>query len=219
MTLSKSDFIEIEFTGRFAENEEVFDTNILSDAKSAGLDIKEVKPFILSIGHKMLPPGFDNDLQGKEEGKEYNIKLSPEEAFGKRQSNLVKMIPTKHFHEQKIDPVKGMQLSLDGQIVRILSNSSGRTLVDFNNPLAGKNVTYKYKILRKITDNKEKIDSLQEFFFRKKFDFDIKEDNVIFKIESKLEPYLKLFSDKIHEMTGFKVSFEHLKKEEDKDKK
>jgi len=219
MGLNKSDFIEIAFTGRFSDNDEVFDTNIKEDAKAAGLDIKEVKPFILAIGHQMLPSGFDKDLEGKEEGKEYTLKLSPEDAFGKRQAKLVRMIPTKHFHEQKIDPVRGMQLSLDGQLVKILSNSSGRTLVDFNNPLAGKPVTYKYKIVRKVTEPKEKVDALQDFLFRRKFDHEINEGNLTFKIEKEFEPFVKLFSEKISELTGLKVLFEYVTKGAGKEEK
>jgi glutamate racemase len=92
----------------------------------------------------MLPEGFDNDLEGKEEEKEYTLDLKAKEAFGKRNPQMIRMIPTKMFHAQKINPAKGMQLSLDGQMVKIISVSSGRTLVDFNNPLAGKDIIYEY---------------------------------------------------------------------------
>jgi hypothetical protein len=36
------------------------------------------------------------------------------------------MVPTRLFLEQRINPQRGMQLNLDGQIVKILSNSGGR---------------------------------------------------------------------------------------------
>jgi len=133
--IKENDFIEIEFTGRIANSNEVFDTNVLSEAKKAGLETKNIKPFNLSVGHKMLPPGFDEDLIGKELKKSYSVTLKPEKAFGKRNSSLVKMVPTKMFNEQKINPIRGMSLNLDGQLAKILSTSSGRTLVDFNNPL------------------------------------------------------------------------------------
>ena len=147
MAVKKNDFIEIEFTGNISNTDEIFDTNIEKDAKKAGMDLKNIKPFILSVGHKMLPNGFDKDLEGKEIEKSYALELKPEDAFGKRNPQMVRMIPTKHFHEQKINPERGMQLSLDGQLVKILSSDRGRTLVDFNNPLAGKNVTYNGLVL------------------------------------------------------------------------
>jgi len=220
MTIKKNDFIEIEFTGNITNTDEIFDTNIKADAEKAGLNIKDIKPFILSVGHKMLPNGFDKDLEGKEIEKAYTLELKPEDAFGKRNPQMVRMIPTKHFHEQKIEPQRGMQLNLDGQLVKILSSDRGRTLVDFNNPLAGKNVTYKYKINKLITDEKEKIDALQEFLFRKKFDFDKKEKTVTFKVTKELEPFVKMFAPKFEEILGLKVKSkiveEKTEKKEDK---
>ena len=101
MKIKEKDFIEIEFTGRIKDSQEIFDSNILEDIKKAELDIKEVKPFILSVGQKMLPDGFDKDLVEKEANKEYTLELKPEEAFGKRDKELIKMVPTKLFLEQK----------------------------------------------------------------------------------------------------------------------
>lgn len=203
--IKKNDFIEIEFTGRISENKEVFDTNIEKDAKEAKLDIKNLKPFAVAVGQKMLPSGFDDDLIGKEVGKSYTVKLKPEVAFGKRNPSMVRMIPTKLFYAQNINPVRGMQLALDGQLVRVLSNSGGRTLIDFNNPLAGKDVEYSYKILGELKGDDEKINAMQEFLFRKQFPFTKKDKTVTFEVYKEFEPFVKMFSSKFEEITGFKV--------------
>ena len=209
MVTAKNDFVEIEFTGKIIDSDEIFDTNIESEAKKAGnMNSKKIKPFILSVGHKMLPSGFDNDLIGKDVGKSYTLNLEAEDAFGKRNPQMVRMVPTKMFHEQKINPVKGMQISLDGQLTKILSSDKGRTLVDFNNPLAGKNVTYDYKILRTISDDKEKVNALQDFLFRRQFEFDIKDKTVTFKIEKQFEPFVKMFTPKFEEILSMKIEVE-----------
>ncbi len=208
MTINKNDFIEIEFTGKISNTDEIFDTNIKADAEKAELDIKNIKPFVLSAGHKMLPDGFDEDIVGKELEKNYTVDIKPEKAFGKRNPQMVRMIPTKHFHEQKINPERGMQLSLDGQLVKILSSDKGRTLVDFNNPLAGKEVTYTYKINKVVTNQKEKIDALQDFLFRRIFDFDINEKTVTFKVEKQFEPFVKMFAPKFKEILDLEIDLE-----------
>lgn len=208
MAIKKNDFVEIEFTGKIVGTDEIFDTNIEADAKKAKLDFKNIKPFVLSVGHKMLPGGFDDDLTGKEIEKFYEVNLKPENAFGKRNPQMVRMIPTKLFHEQKIEPVRGMQIALDGQPVKILSSDRGRTLVDFNNPLAGKDVTYTYKINKIITDQKDKINAVQDFLFRKIFEFDLNEKTVTFKVEKQFEPFVKMFAPKFEEILGLKVESE-----------
>ena len=218
MAIKKNDFVEVEFTGNITGTDEIFDTNIEADAKKAELHLKNLKPFVLSVGHEMLPKGFDADIEGKEAGKSYTLDLKPEEAFGKRNPQMIRMIPTKHFHEQKIDPQRGMQLALDGQLVKVLSSDRGRTLVDFNNPLAGKPVTYTYKINKMVTDQKEKIDALQDFLFRKVFEFDAKEKTVTFKIEKQFEPFIKIFAPKFEEILGLKIESEIVEKKKEEKK-
>jgi FKBP-type peptidyl-prolyl cis-trans isomerase 2 len=115
------------------------------------------------------------------------------------------MIPTKLFHEQKIDPIKGMQLNLDGQIVKVLSSDRGRTLTDFNNPLAGKPITYIYKINKMITDQKEKIDALQDFLFRQTFEYEITDKTITFKVPKEAEQFIKMLSPKFEETLDLKI--------------
>jgi FKBP-type peptidyl-prolyl cis-trans isomerase SlyD len=216
MSIQKNDFIEIEFTAKTKDGE-VFDTNIKSDAEKAGLDLKGVKPYVLAVGKEMVIKSFDEDLVGKELGKEYHLELQPEQAFGKRNAQLVRMIPIKVFHENRIAPQRGMQFNIDGNLVRVVSVSGGRVLTDFNNPLAGKVVTYDYKILRKVEDQKEKIDAVQEFIFRKKFDFSVKEKEITFKVPKNMVQYVELMSKAFEDILGLKAKAEATEEKTKKD--
>ena len=51
----------------------------------------------------------------------------------------------------------GMQLNIDGILGTVKTVGGGRTLVDFNHPLAGKELSYKVKINRKVDDKKEQL--------------------------------------------------------------
>jgi FKBP-type peptidyl-prolyl cis-trans isomerase 2 len=217
MVIQKNDFIELDFVARVKDTNEIFDTTNKEEAKKANLDIKELSPLILCVGKDMAIKGLDNSLEGKEINKEYSVDIKPEEAFGKRDPNSVKMIPLKAFIAQKIYPEKGMQLSLDGAVVKVLSNSGGRVLVDFNNPLAGKEVVYEFTIKRKVEDMKEKVNALQEFFFRKKFEFDLEDKKVIFKVPKHVGKFIEMLGKNIEEIIGLKVEVkehEETKKEE-----
>jgi len=217
-TIQKNDFVELEFVGKIKDTGEVFDTNIKSEIEKIKSNF-EPKKYILAVGHNMTMKGLDKDLEGKEVGKEYESEFKPEDAFGKRNPAMVKMIPLKVFIEQKIMPQKGMQLSLDGMVVKVMSVSGGRVLVDFNNPLAGKVLTYKYIITKKLEDQKEKVDALQEFFFRNKFDYEIKDKDLIFKVGKDISKFIEMMAKPFDEILGLttKVEIIETKKEEKKE--
>jgi len=213
MQVNKNDFIEIEFTGK--ANNEIFDTTNKEEAKKIGIE-SDVKPIIVSAGNEMLLKGLDENLDGKEIGKQYLVKISPEKGFGPRNPSLIKTIPMKVFREKNMNPVPGLTLQMDNYLAKILSVSGGRVIVDFNNPLAGKEIEYEFKILRKVEDAKEKINALQDFFFRKKFEFAIneKDKKVVFK-EEKIKPFIDIFKNKFKEITGFDFEVEKAKSKEE----
>ena len=197
MVLKKKDFIEIEFTGKVKDGE-IFDSNIKEDLKNANLDF-EPKPFVFCLGEKMFLEGVEDFLIGKEIG-EYEIELTPEKAFGNRDSTLVKILSMKVFKENKLNPSPGMMFNFDGKIAKILSVSGGRITVDFNNPLSGKIVVYKIKILRKISHINEKAKALIEFFFKRSLKFEIKDKKIIIEAEKELVKFVEIFKDKFKEV-------------------
>ncbi len=209
MKTKKNDFVEIEFTGK--ANDQIFDTTNKKQAEQMNLqvDIKNIKPIIVSVGNQMLLKGFDDELEGKEIGKKYLIHILPEQAFGKRDPKLIKTMPMRIFREKEMNPIPGMTLQLDNYIAKVLSVSGGRVIVDFNNPLAGKEVDYDFKILRKITSIKEKINALQDFFFKQRFEFDIDEKNkkILFK-DAKIKPLVQMMNQKFKDMIEFDFEVE-----------
>ena len=196
--IKQKDFIEIEFTGKVKDGD-VFDSNIKEDLEEAKLNIKP-KPFIFCVGEKMFLETIDDFLVEKEIGKKYEIELEPEKAFGKRNSNLVKIMPIKLFQKQQTIPQPGMAFNFDGQIGKIISVSGGRVITDFNNPLAGKTLVYNLKVKRKITEQKEKASALIEFFTKTELPIEIKEKKLIVDADERFAQFLNLFKDKFKEI-------------------
>ena len=156
-TVKKRDFIEIEYTGKIKEGNIIFDTTDEKVAKENNLQGHDFSPAIICIGEEQVLKGIDKNLEGKDVGKEYEFDIDPEDAFGKKNAKLVQLIPTAKFRQQSIQPMPGMQLNIDGMVGTVKTVSGGRTLVDFNHPLAGKELSYKVRINKKITDNREKL--------------------------------------------------------------
>jgi FKBP-type peptidyl-prolyl cis-trans isomerase 2 len=216
VSVQKNDFVELEFTAVVKDSGEIFDTTNSENAKKMGMKNPEtVKPVIISIENKMTLPGLDQDLSGKEIGKEYTLDVQPEKAFGKRNPSMIRMIPLKAFIEQKIMPQRGMQLALDGTVVKIISVSGGRVLADFNSPLAGKVVTYKYKMLRKVEDQKEKVDALQEFLFRKKFEYTIADKKITFQVNKGLKKVIEMIGKPFQQILDLTVEAEEIEKKKE----
>jgi len=205
--VQRNDFIELKYTGY--SNGEVFDSNIEEDLKK--LDKKaEVKEAIIVVGQGMVLAGLDRALEGKEIGKEYKIKIGYREGFGERRKELIRTIPLKAFSEKKVEPKAGMILALDNYIVKILAVSGARVIADFNNPLAGKDLEYKFKVIGKVDDENRKARTLFGAIFRFVPEFEVR-DKVIVKGPKELEGVVKIFSDRFKNLMGKGLGFEEKK--------
>lgn len=154
------DFVEVDYTGKLADGL-VFDTTIAEVAQQYTIHSEKTKygPAIVCVGEQQLLPGLDAQLADKELGKEYTITLAPENAFGKRDIKKVKIIPMSTFREHTMEPHPGLQVDVDGEMGIVSNVSGGRVIVNFNHPLAGKEVIYTFKIRRKVDDPVEQITS------------------------------------------------------------
>ncbi len=159
-TVQKHDFIQLSYTGRLADGT-VFDTTDKAVALKNNLPTDGIifTAQVICIGERQVLPGLEEDLLGKEVGKSYQITLPPEKAFGKRDIKRLKVIPMSEFKEHQVPPRPGLQVEVDGERGIITSLSGGRIVVNFNHPLAGQEVSYEFKILRKVDDTQEKVKS------------------------------------------------------------
>jgi len=207
MTLKKNDFVEIQFTGKTQEGQ-VFDSNIKEDLDKLRSEVVP-KNLIFPLGSQMFLKGVEDFLIGKEPGK-YELSLTPENAFGLRNPNLIQLMPLKVFTEQKLRPAIGFTFNFDGKMGKVISASGGRVRVDFNHPLAGKPVNYSVNVLRTIEDTGEKIKALNESIFRKKFDFEIKETKLVMQVEKQLAKFVEMFKDPFKEFLGLDLEVKEI---------
>ncbi len=161
------DFIEVDYTGKLPDGL-VFDTTLAEVAQEKHIHSDKTKygPAIVCVGEQQLLPGLETQFIDKEVGKEYTVTLAPEQAFGKRDIKKVKIIPMSTFREHKMEPHPGLQVDVDGEMGTVSNVSGGRVIVNFNHPLAGKEVAYSFKIRRKVEDAAEQITSFLAMSFR-----------------------------------------------------
>lgn len=157
MAIQENDFIELDYTGKIKESGVVFDTTNEDEAKKAEVHNAQTHytPVIICVGKGQLLKGLEQQLIGKEIGT-FTFSLSPENAFGKKDAKLLKLVPATIFLKQGVHPVVGLQVTIDGAFGTIRT-AGGRTVVDFNHPLAGHDIEYVVTIKRIVTDKKEQL--------------------------------------------------------------
>lgn len=191
--IKKRDFIEIDYIGRLKETNEIFDLTNAEDAKKNNVynDKLKYSSKVVCVGNNILVKGLDEFLEGKE-CKNYTTELSAEKAFGKKDPKLMKLVSISIFRKQNIKPFPGLQVSFDGLMGIVKTVSGGRVIVDFNHPLAGRDVVYDIRIKRVVNDDKEKINALLEQIFGKKIDFEFKNKKLTIKsvINTSLKEYV-----------------------------
>ncbi len=229
MTIKKGDFVELEYTARTADDNQVYDTTILKEAEKAGLvhehspdksydhsHEEEYKPIKICVGEKHVLSGLDKKLEGLTLGK-HEVKLSVDEAYGKKNPKQLKLIPMNVFKKQNIQPYIGLQLNIDNQLGTVRNVSGGRVIVDFNHPLAGKEVVYDLNIKKKIEDTEEKVKSILDIIRIPYEKAEAKEGKAVITLLQEIpEQYLKMLSEDIKRILGIEAEFKAKGKEEKK---
>ena len=204
--LKQKDFVELDYTGKLKDSGEVFDTTLETEAKKANVYNKDwnYKPVIICIGEGHLIKGIDDFLVGKESEKEYDIDIPSEDAFGKKDTKLLKLVPLNLFKKQNIQPFVGLQVNIDNMTGVIRSVTGGRVIVDFNHPLAGHDISYHLSIKRIVTEKKEKLEALMLVMLNKKpKEIIIEENKIVITTEPRLaDEFQKVLKEKITELIG-----------------
>jgi peptidylprolyl isomerase len=164
--MQKGDFLKIDYVGRIASTGEIFDLTDEAEARKGGIHNPRHSygPLLVILGSGMTVPGVEKQLLQMKVGEEREFDVSQEEAFGRRNPGLIKIISYHRFVGQKINPVPGIFVNIDGRHARIQSVSGGRVRVDFNSPLAGKDLRYRVRIVKQLTNNQEKAQAMLDHY-------------------------------------------------------
>jgi len=206
MAIKNQDFVLIDFIARIKETNKIFDLTDEETAKKENLFRKDIKysPVLVIIGENTSLKGLEKSLIGKEVDQEYTIEIPPEEGFGKKDPKLIRIVPSRIFKEKNINPFPGLQVNIDNIIGTIRSVSGGRIIIDFNHPLAGKNLIYQIKIIKKLETDQEKTNALLEHYL-KDYEIELKDTELTIKTKNNIQKQTaQLLEEKIKKYTKVK---------------
>ncbi|MCL2712522.1 MAG: FKBP-type peptidyl-prolyl cis-trans isomerase [Methanomassiliicoccaceae archaeon] len=157
-SVSKGDLVYIDYDAFLTDNNKLFDTTKAESAKNAGFfdEKTEYAPLPVLLGAGRLFEAFEAAIENAAVGKETEVKLSSAEAAGARDPKLVETYQLKEFHKQDIAPHPGLEVQLGNRRGTVMYVGAGRVKVDFNNPLAGKDLVYKFTVKEVVSDKIEK---------------------------------------------------------------
>jgi FKBP-type peptidyl-prolyl cis-trans isomerase SlyD len=184
MAVREHDFVELDYTGRLKDDKSIFDTTDEKVAEKEGLKGKFGK-ITICLGKGHLLKGLEKKLIGKELGT-HSVSLTAEEAFGKKNAKLMNLIPTQNFIKQGVRPEPGMPVSIDGHMGTVRAVTGGRTIVDFNHPLAGKDVVYEVTMHKVVTDAAAKVTALVKVLLNEEPKVSIAKDDATVSLKEEL---------------------------------
>ena len=139
MAIKKGDKIKVDYEGKL-EDGTVFDASE-----------KHGKPLEFEAGAGMVIKGFDEAVMGMEKGDEKEVKIPSDQAYGQPNPEAVKKIPKdKVPSDQEVKAGMMMMVGLaNGQQMpaKIMAVDDKEITIDLNHPLAGKDLTFKIKVV------------------------------------------------------------------------
>jgi FKBP-type peptidyl-prolyl cis-trans isomerase 2 len=107
-------------------------------------------PLEFEVGAGKVIKGFEKAVLGMAQDEEKEVKIEPGDAYGSLIDKLQQWAPSNLLGETK--PVAGMVLQMkteDGRLLNCMVKSidGDKMLLDFNHPLAGKPLIFKFKVV------------------------------------------------------------------------
>lgn len=133
----------------------------LKDGDGQVIDTSEGRgPLAYLHGAGNIIPGLEKALEGKGEGENVQVTVSPEEGYGQRDESLIQAVPKKLFAETA-EPQPGMQFQAQGpqgaQVLTVMKVEGDKVTVDANHPLAGRELNFDVAVVnvREATDEEK----------------------------------------------------------------
>ncbi|MFW5705082.1 MAG: FKBP-type peptidyl-prolyl cis-trans isomerase [Nanoarchaeota archaeon] len=137
MEISENKLVKLHYKGTLDDGT-VFDSS----------EGKEPLEFIFGVG--MIIPGLEVGIKGLKVGDKKSVKVESKDAYGEYKDEALNEVPKTQFPpEAKLEV--GMQLAAQSPMgvipVRVAEIKDDSVLVDFNHPLAGKDLVFDVEIV------------------------------------------------------------------------
>lgn len=131
----ENDRVSVHYEGKL-EDGEVFESSV------------DTAPVSFRIGEGMVLPSLERAIIGMEQGQTRIVSIPPDEGYGPHYPDLVLTVARHSLGEREVRPgmVLAMNMEREGKTHRlpamVLESNAREVKVDFNHPLAGRELYY-----------------------------------------------------------------------------
>ena len=136
-TAKKGDTVRIHYTGKLDDGRQF-------DSSEGG------EPLEFTLGQRQVIAGFENAVEGMTPGDEKTVAIEPEQAYGKRDENLVQKVARDRFPDDaKVEVGTQFQASTQSGpvVVTVVDMDDEEVTVDANHMLAGQRLTFALRLV------------------------------------------------------------------------
>ena len=130
--------VKVHYTG-------TLDDGTVFDSSETG------EPLEFTVGEGQVIPGFEDAVRDMNLNDEKTVKIEPKQAYGPKVNELVVQVPRDRFPAELNIEVGGSLVlkSPEGQNIPAVVSEVKKDVVviDMNHPLAGKELTFKIKVI------------------------------------------------------------------------
>ena len=128
---------------------EVFDTNLEDVAKESWLFMEQrpYEPLEFVIWQQQVIAWFENWVLWLKEWEKVVVNLTPDQAYWEYDETAIQQVPLQTFIEAWIEPVEWQVLNFWMAQWKILSSDEQNVTVDFNHPMAWKNLNFEITLV------------------------------------------------------------------------
>jgi FKBP-type peptidyl-prolyl cis-trans isomerase 2 len=165
--MENGSIVHIDYDLYNADDDVLIETTREEVAKEADKfdENRTYTPLITVIGDGRLIAGFEAHLGEADAETDYEFDIAPEDAYGERDPNAVETMGQDVLARSVRDPDSlaiGGPVEINGKQGVLQMVRAGRARIDFNHPLAGRTLRYKYRIIKVVEDRAEKVTTLLE---------------------------------------------------------
>src|SRR5271155_2192434 len=115
MVFKDGDFLEVEYSAWTVADNGLISTTDEKKAKDGNIYDEHMRygPILVVIGSNSVIKGLDKALRDMTLNDTKKLTFKPEEAFGDRAPELVRVMPIAEFRKRDMDPYPGMQVNID----------------------------------------------------------------------------------------------------------